>query len=139
MQFVVQSNEGIPMPISALDGKNVLILENEPLIGLDIATILRGTGCVSQIVPRVNCALTLLDEEPFDIAILDLFEVGVKEEPRRAELAEKICVLRLPYVFLVGGHTEILESGYRQDTRRVNKPYAAADLIATLIAAYEAR
>lgn len=135
--LVVPNLWGIPMPSSILNGKSVLILENEPLIGLDVATILRDTGCVSQIVPRVNCALLLLDEERFDVAILDLFEAAVKEEPRRTELAEKICALRLPYIFLVGGHTEILEPGYHRDTVRVSKPYAAADLITALITAYK--
>lgn len=121
------------------DGINALILENEPLIALDLASILRDAGCVSQMVPRVNCALTLLDEECFDIAILDLFEAGVKDEPGRKILAKKIGLLRLPYVFLVGGHTELLERHYKSNAPRIHKPYAAADVVSAVRTAYENR
>lgn len=127
------------MTIRILDGVNILILENEPLIGLDLASILRDVGCVSQIVPRVNCALTILNEERFDVAILDLFEAGVKDEPNRAALARKISVLRLPYVFLVGGHTELLEQRYSNGAPRVSKPYAATDIVSAISAAYRNR
>lgn len=115
-----------------LAGKTVLILENEPLIALDIATMLKEVGCIPLSVPRIDCALTVLAEEAVHVVVLDLFEAGVKEGARRGELAAVLHAQSIPYVFLVGGHSDCLETTYRTDTLRVGKPISPGELVSTV-------
>jgi CheY-like chemotaxis protein len=59
--------------MGALAGRRVLLVEDEPIIALDLAMILEGQG-VAVLGPAMSVgeALALLNEPPVDAAVLDM-------------------------------------------------------------------
>lgn len=86
-------------PGVSLDGKRVLILEDEALIALTLTDAVRDAGCeVVGPVGTIEAALELIRQNPPDIAVLDVNLAGKGSAP----VAEALRSLGVPWVYCTG-------------------------------------
>ena len=106
-----------------LDGATVLILEDEPIIGLALEDILQRQGAHVLFASGIEEACALVARERIDSAILDVNVHGVQSYPVASTLASKA----VPFVFATG-------YGDRQHPAEfagiptISKPYSAEDI-----------
>jgi DNA-binding response OmpR family regulator len=96
---------------AGLQGRRILIVEDEAMIALDLELALERAGCV--VVgprPRLADALLHVDDEPFDAALLDINVHGELVFP----LAELLAARGIPFVFLTGYGEVILPAHFRE-------------------------
>jgi CheY-like chemotaxis protein len=109
----------------ALDGLRVLVVEDEPLVAMDIAAVLRRAGAaVLGPAHRLDAALALAAEEVLDGALLDINLAGANVFP----LADALAARGVPFMFLTGYEPEILPQAHR-DRPLYRKPYTSARLV----------
>jgi DNA-binding NtrC family response regulator len=114
--------------MTVLAGRHVLIVEDEPLIAMDLEMVLNEAGCAS-----VSTATTLADAiaqigaRRFDVAVLDVTLHGSKVYPAADALAERA----VPFLFMTGHSTNAMPERHR-DRPLLGKPYDPAGLIATV-------
>ena len=100
------------------------------LIGMLLEDMLTDMGhVVVGIVPRVNDALTAVQKEAFDLAILDVHLNGQAVFP----VAEALIERGIPFVFSTGYGERGLPDQYR-GRPILQKPFAKDDLEKTLTA-----
>lgn len=89
----------------SLEGKQVLVVEDELLIALLIVDMLAEEGCgVVGPFSTVESALDAAQTERFDLALLDVNLAGEKVFP----VAEALSARKIPFMFLTGyGDTAI--------------------------------
>jgi DNA-binding response OmpR family regulator len=94
----------------SLHGLRILLVEDDPLICLDLKTSMAELGALVTAASNVAAALPIMAASALDFAVLD-FELGVEtSEPVAAAARER----RMPFLFL---------SGYsEQDERFVRWP-----------------
>ena len=111
-----------------LEGKHVLILEDEPIIGFALEDMLISIGCPTVLMAtRLDEAQKIIEANSVDAAILD---VNIHGE-RSYSLADELAVRELPYIFASGyGDTEHPEE--HRSVPTVIKPYGAEDIKAAL-------
>ncbi|MFM7349674.1 MAG: HWE histidine kinase domain-containing protein [Erythrobacter sp.] len=86
-------------PAATLEGKRVLILEDEALLALTLMDTLRELGCtVVGPASTVPAALDLVRQNPPDLAILDVNLAGTGSAPVAAALRER----NIPFVYCTG-------------------------------------
>ena len=108
----------------------VLIVEDEYLVALNIATILEEAGCeIVGIAGSVPKALRLLDDEGCDAAVLDGNLHGLSSEPVAAALRQH----GKPFLMLSGYAANQPQSG-PAEAPYLAKPYLPADLVAAVLA-----
>jgi CheY-like chemotaxis protein len=114
----------------ALDGKRVLVVEDEAAIAMLLEDMLLDFGCVI-VGPaaRLSTALDLAQRESFDVAILDVNVAGEPIYPVAEALAEK----GVPLVFSTGYGGAGIKEPFR-DRPVVQKPFSQSDLKRTLLA-----
>lgn len=110
------------MPV--LDGRTVLILEDEPVIGFaleDMVETMGGRVCGTAF--RVAEAIDLLDRHRCDAAILDVNIAGERSYP----VAEVLAQRGIPFIFATGyGDSE--HPGRFAGCPTVTKPYGIDDI-----------
>jgi CheY-like chemotaxis protein len=107
-----------------LSGLKVLVVEDEPLIAMSLADLLRGFGCLV-VGPALNLnqSMRLIQAEVVDGAILDINLGGENVFP----LADALAARCIPFVY-VTGYSNLLRE--RDKGRPVlQKPYKSQDLI----------
>ena len=110
-----------------LQGKKILIVEDEALVALEVEALLRAAGAtVAGPVARVAKALSLLERERLDAAVLDLNLHG--ELP--AALAEALSRKNVPFV-IVTGYSEYEKPPFHR-AQQLQKPVDAERLISAL-------
>ncbi|MET3995968.1 CheY-like chemotaxis protein [Bradyrhizobium sp. S3.9.2] len=110
--------------IDPLKGCRVLILEDEYLVGDDLANALRSLGAhVTGPISHVAEALSL-NHDCFDVAVLDINLRGHSSYPFADELAR----MDKPFMFMTGYGAETIPDRFRHVHRR-EKPYLLADAI----------
>lgn len=88
-----------PRTAVSLAGKRVLILEDEALIALTLMDAVRELGCtVVSPVSKVGAALELVEQNPPDLAILDVNLAGIGSGPVAAALRAR----GVPFVYCTG-------------------------------------
>lgn len=111
-----------------LSGRRILVVEDEMLILLRIEDMLADLGCTAvSAATNVDQALTLIDAETFDLAMVDVNLDGMKSYPVADALAER----DVPFVFSTGYSGVSLDDDY-QDRPVLGKPYRDADLVTAL-------
>jgi CheY-like chemotaxis protein len=122
---VFAPTKAIGMPLSSL--KNVLHLEEQPLIALDVAVTLSDAG-VAHVVHVTTCdaALDVVNEQQIDAAILDVMVAGVGTD----RVARRLRTAGIPYVLYTGAATipDQLLDGHEV----LMKPVTSEDLIAAM-------
>lgn len=113
---------------SGLDGRRVLVVEDNALIAMAIEAALRGHGCVV-VGPAATLdealALALARTEAPDAAVLDVNLGGASVEPVAAALRGR----GVPYVLATGYGDSAALAG---DVTVLRKPFATADLLAAV-------
>jgi CheY-like chemotaxis protein len=107
-------------------GKRILIVEDEPVIGLVLADMLEEMGAdVDGPWPSAAEALAALDSAPPAAALLDLHIEGGTS----LAVADRLLAAGIPFAFLSGaGHA----LGRHADAVMLEKPYRAGDVAAVL-------
>lgn len=116
--------------INTLEGRRVLIVEDETMVCMmieDMVTALGGTV----VGPAGSLAQALaLSDEPIDVAILD---VNLNGEPSSA-IADRLMLRGVPFVFATGYGRGRLEDSYK-DVLVLKKPFGHGELAGALATA----
>lgn len=115
-----------------LDGLRVLLLEDEPLIAMDVEQLCQDNGAADVVTVRTLDEFDLQALLPsIDVAIVDLMLSGVST----LDFARSLQQAGKPFVF-ASGHTdnEDIKASF-PDTPFVAKPYAGDDLMNAVAAA----
>jgi CheY-like chemotaxis protein len=115
-----------------LTGKRVLVLEDEPLIAMVLVDILEEAGC-TVVGPAHDAeqAAKLIAESKIDVAVLD---VNLGSGRTSAGIADFLKSAGTPFIFATGYGEMGLRSADREHLR-VDKPYCAPTILATVAAA----
>ena len=104
----------------------ILVLEDEPLIAVDIAATIADAGWdVAGPVGSISKALQLIDEKRCEAAILDANLGGTSAAP----VAERLLACGIPFIVLSGYNDKQLPSPL-SGAPFLAKPYNPDDLIA---------
>jgi PAS domain S-box-containing protein len=115
---------GLPEP---LRGKRFLIVEDEPLIALEIVAGLESAGVdVEGPVGSVEDALRAIEDAPFDGALLD---ANLRGEPA-GDIAAALTRRNIPFAFVTGYGRQALPEGFGQSTI-LTKPFTQEQLLQT--------
>lgn len=111
-------------PAAILRGRTVLVVEDEPLVALDIQAELElaGAGRV-QVARSVDAALAALGDGGFDLALLD---GNLKGQPVD-DVAHRLRRDGVPFCFVSGYGREHLPPGFG-DAPLIQKPFPPASL-----------
>lgn len=114
--------------------RRVLIVEDEPLLALDLQDMLAELGClVIGTATRIERALTLAEGSEFELAILDINLAGSNSFP----VADMLRKRRKPFIFTTGYGAAGLVDGYR-GTPLLTKPFGLRELEKVVIKALTA-
>lgn len=117
-----------------LSGQHILILEDEILIAMDLADIVRDAGAESVVsATTARAALQHIAEDSITSAILD---VNLGEELSLA-VALKLKEMKIPFIYHTG-RTDILADTAWPEASVVTKPALASSLTEILSAATSA-
>jgi CheY-like chemotaxis protein len=122
------SARGASMPDHALslDGRRVLIVEDEYLIAMEVKGWLQHAGAkVVGPVPSVERALDLIEDDDIDAAVLD-FNLG--DGATALPIAARLDALGVPHLFATGDVQLGRGSSY-EDRPRLEKPFVEAELV----------
>lgn len=112
------------MPAAGLEGRRVLVVEDEMLIAMSIEETLQGLGCVVVgPVGKLDDALRLAGGEALDAAVLDVTIRGGKVYP----VAERLLARGVPFV-LASGYGEWALPENLRDRPRLTKPFTPKEL-----------
>ena len=105
----------------------ILIAEDEAAIARLIRTVLTDAGYRCVWAPDGNQAADLLEQEPFDLALLDIMLPGADGY----ELLDYCKALEVPVIFLTArGEVEDRVRGLRRGAEDLTKPFALPELLA---------
>lgn len=118
-------------PRAPVDGKRILVLDDEFLIGLDIQHVLESAGASVVYVSTANDAAAAIESgPPFDVAVLDVL-LG-RDHRSSLGVAEALARHNTPFVFLTGMSGDGIHTKQFPDAPVLIKPYDSEALIAAL-------
>lgn len=122
------------MPTAQLEGLHVLVVEDDPMIGLLVEDILIDAGC-HVCGPHVSFAAALYaaETEAIDVAILDVNLAGVQSYP----IGDVLQTRGIPFV-LASGYAEAAPPEH-PNWLTCSKPVTTETLTASLAAALSHR
>lgn len=107
-------------------GARLLVVEDEPLIGMELLMILEDEGAaVIGPVPTVAQALAAIEAQHFDAAFLD---GNLRGEPVDA-VAAALCARGVPFAFVSGYGRQSLPAAFTA-APVVGKPFSSAQIVA---------
>jgi len=120
---------------NVLQGKRILVIEDEPLVSMEIETYLSGSGATA-IGPAgtVERARQLIESEKFDAAFVD---ANLGGEPVD-EIAKGLAAKGIPFLFLTGYGREALPEAFR-NAGMIGKPYTREQLMMATSKLFESR
>jgi len=113
--------------MSRLQGRRVLLVEDESMVAMMIEDMLLDLGCEVVVAMRLDQALAHARAHPFDMAVLDV-NLG---EARSYPVADLLSERGTPFAFATGYGLVGLDPGYRA-VPVVQKPYQQAQLAVLL-------
>lgn len=105
--------------------KRILVLEDEPATGALIEQCLTDAGYVVHLAEAVPGALYLIDDLPFDAAVLN-YSVGTNTA---IQVAESLRVRLVPFVFCTAEDDVPIAF---EDVPVIGKPFAPEDLLGVI-------
>lgn len=111
--------------VSALNGRRVLLVEDESLVSLLAEDVLAEAGCVVLLAMRLAEAMELARSAEFDLAVLDINLGGGQTS---YPVAEVLKARGKPFVFASGYSVEGFDPSFA-DQPSVQKPYSPKDLL----------
>ena len=126
----------LPDSGAILKGKRCVVIEDEPLILMNLESSLTAAGCdVAGTAGTLEEAKELCLEGDYDFALVDVSLVGQSVE----SLAETLTQRGLPFAFVTGHGREALPHGYR-DAILLKKPFSQGELTAVVeLLVYQSR
>jgi PAS domain S-box-containing protein len=117
-----------PSERRTLHGKRILLIEDEPLVAMDVESTLTAAGCkvVGQ-AATLERAKLLIEEADCDAALVDVNLAGQPVD----ELAALLTRKNRPFAFVTGYGREALPAGFRGAVV-LGKPFGADQLRATV-------
>ncbi|HEX7107953.1 MAG TPA: response regulator [Aestuariivirga sp.] len=107
-----------------LSSRRVLVVEDEILILMMIEDMLTDLGCKSiSVASKIDQAITLIDGQVFDAAMVDLNLNGMESYP----IADVLAAHDVPYFFSTGNGIKDMKEGYR-DQDVLKKPFTFEQL-----------
>ncbi|WP_232493170.1 response regulator [Novosphingobium kaempferiae] len=118
-----------PAPAAALPPMRILVVEDEPLVAMEIIAQIEDGGGIA-IGPATSCehALALIRDADPDLALLD----GNLNGERIDRVADALAARETPFAFLSGYDREHLPQDHAERPM-LNKPFVAADVRAMLL------
>lgn len=117
-------------PARPLDGRRILVVEDEYLIASEMKRWLQRAGAeVAGPVPSVERALDLIEDGPIDAAVLDL---NLGDRGTALPIADRLGALGVPHLFATGDVRASQEGAYA-DRPRLEKPYLEAELVRAVV------
>lgn len=115
--------------MALLDGRTILIVENDPAIALDLRATLFAAGA-TPVGPAnsVESAFALIADHAIDAAILD---IRLYKDELVFPVADTLQALRVPYVFASGRSTALMPLRHG-DRPFIDKPFHAVQIIEML-------
>ena len=114
-----------PKPGSSLAGKRILIIEDEPLVAMDIESELTAAGCeVVGPAGSLKSAKRLIEDAAFDAALVDANLAGHPVDELAAALTKKA----IPFAFATGYGREALPLAFRE-APLLAKPFTREQLL----------
>jgi PAS domain S-box-containing protein len=111
-----------------LRGKRIAVIEDEPLIAMELEAELTAIGCnVAGLAATVEKARRVIEEGRFDAALLDANLGGHAVD----ELAAALTAKGIPFAFATGYGREALPPGFR-DAIVLTKPFGSDQLLNAL-------
>ena len=111
-----------------LSGRRVLVVEDEMLVLIMIEDMLADLGCKSvSSAATVDKALALINEQDFDVAMLDM---NLNDIDSRI-VAEALVARKIPFFYSTGNTSRSLKDGY-SDRPVLKKPFKYQELAAIL-------
>ncbi len=111
-----------------LHGKRILLIEDEPLVAMDVESTLTAVGCkVVGPAATLERAKLLIEESNCDAALLDVNLAGQPVD----ELATLLTRKNRPFAFVTGYGRDALPFGFRGAVV-LGKPFGADQLLATV-------
>jgi CheY-like chemotaxis protein len=111
-----------------LEGKRILVIEDEPLVAMDLESSLMAAGCeVVGPAGTIEEAKSLVADGRYDAALLDVNLAGHPVDEIAAALTQKNC----PFAFVTGYGREALPRGFR-DAVVLGKPFGQEQLLAAI-------
>ena len=110
-----------------LAGAHVLVLEDEPIIGLALHDQLSERGAIVHYAERIEEAAALLETKVVDCAILD---VNVHGKPSY-EIARRLKDSSTPFVFATG-YGDRSHPAEFEGTPTLSKPYSVDEIARAL-------
>jgi CheY-like chemotaxis protein len=108
---------------------DVLIVEDDPIIALDLEDTILGFGVTTiRIAGSVAKALEMIADRAPDFALLD---VGLIREKSFA-IAERLDALKIPFAFVTGYSADVRLPPAFADRPRLSKPFSTDALQALL-------
>lgn len=117
------------MALRSLAGARILLLEDEPLIALEVEDLCKENGASTIITHSVVEDAESVLSEPFDIAVIDLILRGKSALP----LADRLLANETPIVFTTGGDADGQLQMRFPNAPLVRKPYTGSELIDALL------
>ena len=112
----------------SLNGKRVVIIEDEPLVAMDLESSLTAAGCeVVGTAGTLREARALCADAQCDAALVDVNLAGQPVD----ELATTLTKRNIPFAFVTGYGREALPQGFR-DAVVLTKPFEQTGLVATV-------
>jgi DNA-binding response OmpR family regulator len=110
-----------------LQGRAILVVEDEAMIGLWLEQLLLDFGCAVTLAGTVDQALGLIELNEFDAATLDINLNDGESLP----IADALAAKGVPFAFMTGYSSH--KVGRYSDHPLLMKPVRASDLSATLL------
>ena len=115
--------------LSSLEGRTVLVVEDDPAVGLDLRTVLAHAGvAVAGPAASVSAAFAAMAGQAIDAAILD---IRLKDNELVFPVADALAALRIPFVFASGRSAALMP--FRHSHRPFfDKPFQSAEVVDAL-------
>ncbi|MBV8662071.1 MAG: hypothetical protein JO107_03115 [Hyphomicrobiales bacterium] len=108
-----------------IKGKRFAVIEDEPLIAVEIASVLQQEGAqVSGPVATVSDALRIIEDSALDGALVD---ANLRGQPY-GDIAAALTRKGIPFVFVTGYSREALPSSFAR-AKILKKPFTEAQLL----------
>jgi PAS domain S-box-containing protein len=124
------ASRGAPPGLAGLAGKRILLIEDEPLVAMDLEELIRTAGCrIAATAATVAAAMHAVETTPCDAALLDANLGGESVDEIAAALVRK----GIPFAFASGHGAEALPPAFR-DAPILGKPFEPEQVLAVLAA-----
>ena len=112
--------------MESLDGRTVLIVEDDAAIALDLRlALIRAGAVVVGPANSVEAAFALMADHTLDAAVLD---VRLKNDELVFGLADALDALRIPFVFASGRSAALMPPKHRERPF-LDKPFLSTEVV----------